>query len=146
MRASGVIMADTTSTFIRFGELEFAVGVTHRRFPNGGDWAFFACPACAHRGRKLWLLDGAPRCWHCCIASGVAVRAWSLSPRRRAETSVARLLARLNSVKPARLNPRPDGSMLDRRQRLENSLRLARLALRRQRFKGALRDLQKQGD
>jgi hypothetical protein len=69
-----------------------------------------------------------------------------MSPRQRAEISVPKLQARLDSKTPARLHPRPDGSMLDRRQRLENSLRLARLALRRHRFKGALRDLQRQGD
>jgi hypothetical protein len=136
MRAAGVISADTTSTFIRFGESEFSVGVTHRRFPNGGDWALFACPACPHRGRKLWLLDGAPRCWHCCRARGVAVRAWSRRPWRRAEISVSRLLARLESKTPARLHPRPDGSMLDRRRQLENSLRLAQLVLKHHRLKG----------
>jgi hypothetical protein len=57
-----------------------------------------------------------------------------MSPR--AEISVPKLQARLESNTPARLHSRPDGSMLDRRQRLENSLRLAQLALRRHRFKG----------
>jgi hypothetical protein len=136
MRASGAISAETTSTFIRFGESEFAVGVTHRKFPNGGSWAFLACPACARRARKLWLLDGAPRCLGCCLKRRVGSRAWSMRPHKRAEVRIPKLLARLTSKTPARLHPRPDGSMLDRRQRLENSLRLARLALRRHRFKG----------
>jgi hypothetical protein len=35
LRAAGVISADAVSTFVRFDEVEFAVGVTHRRFPNG---------------------------------------------------------------------------------------------------------------
>jgi hypothetical protein len=45
LRALGEITAESTATIIRFGDLEFEVGVTHRRFPNGGDWAFFACHA-----------------------------------------------------------------------------------------------------
>jgi hypothetical protein len=126
MRALGVITADTASTTVRFGESEFSVQVTHRRFPNGGDWAFFVCPACGCRARKLWLLDGAPCCQRCCTDRGVGLRAWPISVRQRAEISVQKLLAKLESKTPARLHPRPDGSMLDRRRQLENSLRLAR--------------------
>jgi hypothetical protein len=53
-----------------------------------------------------------------------------MSVRRRAEISVPRLRARLESETPARLHPRPDGSMLDRRPKLERSLRCAQLVLR----------------
>jgi hypothetical protein len=137
LRASGVIAADTAVTAVRLddSELEFAVGVTHRRFPNGGDWAFFVCPACARFGRKLWLLDGVPRCKRCCIERGVGMRAWPMSPRRRAEVSVPKLLARLERAKSSRLYPRP-GRGLERRASLENSLRLAQLVLKQHRLKG----------
>jgi hypothetical protein len=141
MRASGVIDAETSSTFVRLTDSDFLVRVTHRRFPNGDDWAFFACPTCNRRARKLWLLDGAPRCWRCCIASGVGPRSWPMSVRQRAEISVPKLMARLNSKTPARLHPRPDGSMLDRRGALELSLRKSLLALRRYK----LRDVDKLG-
>jgi hypothetical protein len=130
LRASGFITKDATSAIIRFGEVEFVVGVIHIRFPNGGDWARLVCPACGRPGRKLWLLDGEPRCLHCCLARGVGARAWPLHPLKRAEMSAARLFAKLSDPKPARLNPRP-GRRLDRRRLLEVLLSQSRLVLRR---------------
>jgi hypothetical protein len=129
-RASGVISADTTSTFIRFGESEFSVGVTHMRFPNGGDWAFFACPACARRARKLWLIDGAPRCRRCCIDRGVRCRTDPMSVHQRAQVRIPDLLARLTGTKPARLHPR-GGAMMERRGNFELSLQRCLLTVRR---------------
>jgi hypothetical protein len=135
MRASGVITAEASSGVIRLGGVEFTVRVTHLRFPNGGDWAFFACPTCNSRARRLWLLDGVPQCNRCCDARHVRYRTDPMSVRQRAEVRVPKLLARLNSATPARLHPRP-GRTMDRRARLENSLRLAQLTLRRHRLKG----------
>jgi hypothetical protein len=137
LRASGGISADTTSTFIRFGEfeLEFAVGVAHRRFPNGGSWSFFACPQCSRHARKLWLFEGRPACDRCCDDRDVRYRADPMSRRQRAEISVPRLIARLCVGKSLRLNPRP-GRRLERRASLENSLRLAQLVLKQHRLKG----------
>jgi hypothetical protein len=146
LRALGEITAQSTSIVVRLGDSEFSVGLVLRKFPNGGSWSLFRCPQCDRWVQVLWLLEGRPVCRLCCIERGVGARAWPMSQRQRAEISVLKLQARLESKTPARLHPRPDGSMLDRRQRLENSLRLARLALRRHRFEGALRDLQKQGD
>jgi hypothetical protein len=136
LRALGEISAASASTAIQLGDWQFSVGLSLFKFPNGGSWSLFRCPQCDRRAQVLWLLDGAPRCRLCCIERGVGVRAWSMSPHKRAEASVARLSARLNSTKPARLHPRPDGSMLDRRRQLENSLRLAQLVLKRHRLKG----------
>jgi hypothetical protein len=69
------------------------------------------------------------------VERGVGRRAWTMSRRQRAEISVPRLLARLNSARPARLHPR-GGATMERRTNLENSLRLAQLVLRRHRLKG----------
>jgi hypothetical protein len=135
LRASGVIAADAASTFIRFGELEFSVGVTPLKFPNGGSWSFFACPQCSRRARRLWLLEGRPACRRCCGDRGVGLRAWPMNVRQRAEVSVPKLIARLSAGKSERLHPRP-GRGLERRAQLENSLRLAQLVLKRHRFKG----------
>jgi hypothetical protein len=134
MRALGVISAKTTSTFIRLADSDFSVGVTHMRFPNGGDWAFFDCPDCNRRARRLWLLNGAPGCRRCCAERGVGLRAWSMSPRQRAEITVSKLVARLSSPKPARLNPRPH-VMLDRCSGLRIRC-VAQLVLKRHRLKG----------
>jgi hypothetical protein len=136
LRALGEITADSTSTIVRLGESEFSVGLVLRKFPNGGSWSFFRCPQCDRWVQRLWLLDEKPACRRCCLARGVGLRAWPMSPRQRAEISVSRLRARLDSKTAARLHPRPDGSMLDRRRQLENSLRLAQLVLKRHRLKG----------
>jgi hypothetical protein len=128
MRASRVVSRDTTSTVVRFGELEFPVGVAHRRFPNGGDWAFFLCPRCSGWARKLWLLDGRPVCRHCCLDRDVRYRIEPMSVRRRAEISASNLAERLESNAPARLHPRP-GRMLDRRSRLEARLARAKFVV-----------------
>jgi hypothetical protein len=135
LRALGEITAASTSTIVRLGEFEFSVGLVLRKFGNGGSWSLFRCPQCEHWVQVLWLLEGRPVCRLCCDARGVGRRAWSMSVRQRAETRVSQLLARLNSATPARLYPRP-GRTMDRRVRLENSLRIAQLTLRRHRLKG----------
>jgi hypothetical protein len=136
MRALGEISAESTSTIVRLGELEFAVALVLRKFPNGGSWSLFRCPQCDRWVRVLWLLEEQAACQHCCLAAGIGPRAWPMRPHKRAEVRIPKLLARLTSKTPARLHPRPDGSMLDRRASLENALRLAQLTLRRHRLKG----------
>jgi hypothetical protein len=131
LRALGEITAESTSTIVRLGEAEFSVGLVLRRFPNGGSWSLFRCPQCDRWVQVLWLLDGKPACQHCCVDRGVGRRAWPMNPCQRAEITVPKLVARLNSKTPARLHPRPDGSMLDRRGALELSLRKSLLARRR---------------
>jgi hypothetical protein len=135
LRALGEVTAESTSTIVKLGEVEFSVGLALRRFPNGGSWSFFRCPQCDRWIQVLWLLEGRPACRRCCIDHGVGASGWPMSVRERAEVSAARLLARLGSTKPARLNPRP-GRTPDRRAQLQNSLRLAQLTLRRHRLKG----------
>jgi hypothetical protein len=53
LRASGVVTSDMRSVDIVFGEgadgLTREVKVAHRRFPNGGSWSFYVCPACKWR-------------------------------------------------------------------------------------------------
>jgi hypothetical protein len=53
LRASGVVTSETTSVDVIFGEgndgLKREVKVVHRRFPSGGEWSFFVCPACKWR-------------------------------------------------------------------------------------------------
>ena len=53
LRASGVVTSDTTSVDIVFGEgdggLKREVKVVRRRFPNGGSWSSYVCPACKWR-------------------------------------------------------------------------------------------------
>jgi hypothetical protein len=122
LRASGAISVETTSTVIEFGEEEFAVGVTLRRFRNGGNWSLFRCPRCERRAQTLRLLEGRPACRRCCKAQGLRSRIEPMSLRKRAEIQVPKVIAQLDNDKPARLHPRP-GRKLDRRPQLEASLR-----------------------
>jgi hypothetical protein len=136
LRASGVVTGDTKVVVIGFGEGENAlkrlVGVTHRKFPNGGEWSFFVCPVCRRRARVLKLFDdGRPMCWRCCLARGVRYRIAGGSPAERAEARALRIerLHKLLEGAPARLSPRP-GRTLDRRTSLELSLRRALITAR----------------
>jgi hypothetical protein len=53
LRASGVVTSATASVEIVFGDgndaLKREVKVVYRRFPNGGSWSFYVCPACKWR-------------------------------------------------------------------------------------------------
>ena len=103
-----------------------------RLFPNGGSWSFFLCPACLRRVRSLRLWDGRIVCRWC---DGLAYRrkAQRDVPEGHAGT-IARLEQKLFGG-PARLNPRK-GRTLDRRKRLELSLRCALMIVRRLRLEG----------
>jgi hypothetical protein len=122
LRAAGDIGPDTRTTTIRFpvGDT-FNVGLFHLQFPNGGGWSFFLC-ACGRRCRTLRLYEGFLACHRCLAARGLRNRVELIPTERRAAYHAPRLLARLTSASPARLNPRP-GRMLDRRPRLERALR-----------------------
>ena len=130
LRASGVLDRSTKSVLVAFGEgdeaLHREIRITHRQFPNGGDWSFFVCPQCERRARVLKLHDGAVMCWRCCAARGALYRSASGSPVERDAARVARVerLSELLDDVPARLYPRP-GRVLDRRRELTISLRRA---------------------
>ena len=124
LRALGVVTAEMTEFVVRIGDVEQNVGVTLRRFPNGGSWSRFVCPACGWKVRVLRLLDGAVLCTRCCIDRGASPRAWSMSVKQRAERQIVKLRAMLESETSLRLKPVLWGK-LERRSRLEAALREA---------------------
>jgi hypothetical protein len=75
----------------RFGELEFPVGVTLLKFPNGGSWSFFLCPQCPRRARKLWLLDGRPACDRCCDGRHVRMKVDVVSAEMTPEARIGEI-------------------------------------------------------
>jgi hypothetical protein len=121
LRALGLVTAEMTEFVVRIGEVEQNVGVTLRRFPNGGSWSRFICPACGWKVRVLRLLDGAVLCTRCCIDRGASPRAWSMSVKQRAERQVVKLRAMLESTESLRLKPHLWGK-LERRSRVEAAL------------------------
>jgi hypothetical protein len=122
MRAAGDIRPDDKTTTIQFPDdpTTFTVPLHHMRFPNGGGWSFFQCP-CGRRARTIRLYDNALACHGYLKELGFRNRVQLIPAHKRAAYHLPRLIARLTGP-PARLHPRP-GRMLDRRPRLERSLR-----------------------
>jgi hypothetical protein len=129
LRASGEITAEMKTATVTFGEAGFVVELVHQRFPNGGGWSRFLCPGCGRWARILRLLEGRVMCWRCCKARGLRARVELIATHKRAAYHAPRILARLNSDKPARLHPRP-GRVLDRRARIEARLRRSLIVAR----------------
>jgi hypothetical protein len=75
LRALAAIRLEDQQALIPFGKQTKLIGVAHTKFPNGGSWSYFVCPKCGRRAKKLWLLDGAPRCRLCLEKLGVRYRA-----------------------------------------------------------------------
>jgi hypothetical protein len=122
MRAAGAFQANEATTTIRFADgLSFVVGLSRLQFPNGGGWSFFVCP-CGRRARTIRLFDGSLACRSCLAERGLRPRIQLIGTHKRAAYLAPRLVARLNSPPPARLNPRP-GRTLDRRAKLELALK-----------------------
>src|ERR1700722_15690053 len=124
LKATGVIRLENQWALIPFGEQNRLIGVTHTKFPNGGSWAYFRCPKCGARSRKLWLAEGVPRCRLCLERLGVRYRAaygFGRTERlRERDHRVDRLQAMLEGG-PMRFKPVPPNwgdRRLDRRNRL----------------------------
>ena len=131
LRATGVIRPDMAKVTLKVGELERTVGLQHIHFPNGGGWSYFICPACGHRTRTLRLTeDGRLVCWRC---DGLRYRCQQRDP----SLTIARLRALLYG-QPARLKKR--WLNIDRRRRLEVSLRRLIIRERKERLYRANRD------
>jgi hypothetical protein len=97
--------------------------VKERRFPSGGGWSWFECPACGKWVRTLRLLEGCVVCWRCCVKRGVGYRSWPLSIKQRAERRISQLKPMLQSETPLRLKPSTLWGTMERRARLEARLR-----------------------
>jgi hypothetical protein len=109
--------------------------LTRRELRNKGWWMFFIC-GCGRRARVLRLSTRGIACPRCTRRyAGLKYRVECLSKPKRAAQRVERLEALLSGG-PARLHPRP-GRTVDRRSRLEVSLRRAKVVLRSHALRGA---------
>ena len=136
LKATGLIRLEDQWAHIPCGEQTKLIGVSHTTFPSGGSWAYFRCPKCGARSKKLWLVDDAPRCRLCLEKLGVRYRAaygFGRTERlRERDRRVDRLQAMLEGG-PMRFKPVPPnwgGRRLDRRNRLTWALQRARIATR----------------
>jgi hypothetical protein len=144
MRAAGLIRSNDTTTTVVFPAGDtFTVGLQHIRFPNGGGWSFFVC-ACGRRCRTL-RLHGGLACKWCLEAKGLRYRVEDLTKPERAAHVAARLKPRLLSPSPARLKPHLRWSKLERRGRLEASLRRCEHIVSRHDFRDLIGDASSEG-
>ena len=125
LRALGEVAEDMGKVRVEIAGVSREVGLSHRRFPNGGGWSFFICPSCGRRARVLKLYEKIA-CWRCTRfdARPLAYRVKQGDKALRIE----RLRQRLQGG-PARVRPRP-GRTIDRRWRTEVALRRALIAER----------------
>jgi hypothetical protein len=137
LRAAGEITTKMDAAFVRLGDAEFRVGITHRIFPNNGSWSFFSCPRCGRRARRLWLLDESPTCRVCCLGHGIRCRVEHMTPCQRAAYRAPRLRAALNSETP--LMRSDDARKMRRRGEHERALMLSEHRLKRYRAEGPFR-------
>jgi hypothetical protein len=129
MRAAREIGPDDKFAVVTFSVgAAFTVGLRHVHFPNEGSWSFFVCLR-GRRCRTLRLYEGGLACHRCLAAHGLRNRVELIPTEKRASYQAPRLLARLTSASPTRLNHWP-GRMLDRRPRLERALRRSLIVAR----------------
>jgi hypothetical protein len=126
LRALDIITAETTTFRVKLGDVEQDVSIHLRKFPSGGSWSWFGCPACGRWVRVLKLLDGAVLCWRCCHRQGVRYRVWPMGLRQRAEHRIPKLKAMLQSEQSLRLKPCRWGK-LERRAQMQAALQRAEL-------------------
>ena len=132
LRALDVIRPDMTSVAVKVADLERTVGLQHIHFPNGGGWSFFVCPQCGHRARTLRLTgDGRLACRRC---DGLRYRCERIDRGDRSVT-IAKLKALLYGPRQ-RIKPHFNLTV-DRRRRLEASLRRALIRERQARLERA---------
>ena len=136
LKATGAIRLEDQHGIIDFGDKQKLIGVAHTVFKNGGSWAYFRCPKCGARSKKLWLVDDSPRCRLCLEKLGVRYRAaygFGRTERlRERDRRIDRLQAMLEGG-PMRYKPVPPNwgnRRLDRRNRLTWALQQARIATR----------------
>jgi hypothetical protein len=133
--AAGMVRKDMPYARVSIKGFTRTFRLTRRQLRNNGWWMFFIC-GCGRRARVLRLSTHGIACPRCTRGyAGLRYRVECLSEPKRAAQRVARLAAMLSGG-PARLHPRP-GRTVDRRSRLEVSLRRAKIVVRSQALRGA---------
>jgi hypothetical protein len=133
--ASGAVRKDMPYARVSIEGFTRTFRLTRRELRNNGWWMFFIC-GCGRRARVLRLSTHGIACPRCTRGyAGLRYRVECLSKPKRAAQRIARLEALLSGG-PARLHPRP-GRTVDRRSRLEVSLRRAKVVIRSQTLRGS---------
>jgi hypothetical protein len=141
LKASGVINLTDRQVILPFPDgKQKLLAVAHTVFRNRGSWSYLRCPKCGARGKRLWLVDDAPRCLRCCWSLGVRYRSaycFGRTERLRARDHRIDRLQDMLEDGPLRIKPVPPSwgdRRLDRRKRVTAALQRARLAARLAQF------------
>jgi hypothetical protein len=140
LRASGVIDPAKRQASIPFpGGKQKLINVAHTRLKYGGGWSYFICPKCARLAQTLHSIDDKPLCWRCCDKINVRHRGkWGMGREgrlRAADEQLDRIIAKLETTKPLRLNGAPTGwggkaQLVYRSRRLTECMRRRMITLR----------------
>jgi hypothetical protein len=132
LRAKGVVRPGMPLVRVTVAGLTRVVRLHTRHFPSGGSWSLWLCPECDRRARILRVYDGRLVCQWCVkLPRRAHVEPRSVTLARKVES-----LKKLLNGAPVRLRPRKN-RLLDRRPRLQVSLRRARILLRVEALKRA---------
>jgi hypothetical protein len=139
-RANGTIDPAKRTAIIAFpdGSTKL-IGVGHTHLKYGGGWSYFVCPGCAKLAQTLYSIDDKPLCWRCCDKLNVRHRGkWGMGREERmraADQSLDRLISKLETGEPLRLNGAPaswggKAQLVYRRSRLTQCMRRRMITLR----------------
>ena len=139
-RANGTIDPAKRTAIIAFPDgKKKLLGVAHTRLKYGGGWSFFICPGCAKLAQTLYSINDKPLCWRCCDKLNIRHRGkWGMGREERmraADQQLDRIIAKLETTKPLRLNGAPaswggKAQFVYRSRRLTQCMRRSMITLR----------------
>ena len=139
-RANGTIDPAKRTAIIAFPTASNKlIAVAHTHLKYGGGWSFFICPDCAKLAQTLYSIDDKPLCWRCCDKLNIRHRGkWGMGREERmraADQQLDRIIAKLETTKPLRLNGAPaswggKAQLVYRSRRLTQCMRRRMITLR----------------
>jgi hypothetical protein len=139
-RANGTIDPAKRTAIIAFPNgTNKLIGVAHTQLKYGGGWSFFVCPGCAKLAQTLYSIEDKPFCWRCCDKLNIKHRGkWGMGREERlraADQSLDRLISKLETSEPLRLNGAPASwggraQLVCRSRRLTQRMRRSMITLR----------------
>jgi hypothetical protein len=139
-RANGTIDPGKRTAIIAFpdGSTKL-IGTAHTHLKYNGGWSYFICSGCAKLAQTLDSIDGKPLCWRCCEKLNIRHRGkWGMGREERlraADQQLDRIIAKLETTKPPRLNGAPaswggKAQLIYRSRRLTERMRRSMITLR----------------
>ena len=139
-RATGLVDPAKRQSLIPFPDgTHKLIGTAHTRLKYGGGWSYFICPKCTKLAVTLYLIESKPLCRRCCEGMNIKDRSkWGMGREERlraADQQLDRIIAKLETTKPLRLNGAPTSwggkaQLVYRSRRLTQRMRRSMITLR----------------